>query len=158
MRTPHDDPSLLQRYDHLDTRRIAIPSSMLPIVSDTEIILHKYTLSWCFFIVVFIYFFHIPHYSFPPCPQPYSINDCDHSHHFPGRVDSNIVQAQVGAILLLVCWIGFLFVNLAMVVDIRIVPNLETISKTLGKVSSWCYINYVLWTSSHMAIALIGLW
>eukprot|EP00729_Bicosta_minor_P023770 gene23770-3428_t len=44
----------------------------------------------------------------------------------------SLASAQVGAILLLVCWIGFLFVNLAMVVDIRIVPNLETISKTLG--------------------------
>ena len=54
---------------------------------------------------------------------------------FKPRHTQQPAQAQVGAIFILVCWIGFLFVNLAMVVDIRIVPNLETISKTLGKYS-----------------------
>lgn len=36
------------------------------------------------------------------------------------------------SMLILLLWLGFLFVNLALVVDFRVVPNLETLSRALN--------------------------
>ena len=67
---------------------------------------------------------------------------CDYVTHVPDCFSASrlsylefpycvLPNAQVVAIMLLLGWLGILFVNLALVVDSRIVPNLETISKAL---------------------------